>query len=83
MAVPLADQYMNKYWPSISPWKTSELRPRTMPISKFQCPHKGCPKNFGEMKQLAKHMRCGHTLFEIRKLGIPSVSGVEWIGDAR
>lgn len=83
VAAPLSDQYMQRYWPAGVPWRGSPMIKKTLPLAVYYCPLPECPQNFGSLEMFMQHVRCGHTVQELRKFGVPSLSGVEWIGRAR
>jgi hypothetical protein len=79
----LTDQYFRLYWPAKSPWKTTDMIQRTVPPATMPCVYEGCQKSFVDKEGLARHLRCGHTKYQLKQLGIPSISGVEWTGSPR
>lgn len=52
-------------------------------LAKYTCPLSGCERHYGDLAGLARHMRCGHTIFDMRRLGLPNPSGIQWAGEAR
>jgi hypothetical protein len=56
---------------------------KTLPLAVYYCPLPECTQNFGSLEMFMQHVRCGHSVQELRKFGVPSLSGVEWIGNAR
>lgn len=83
VGAPLSDQYMQRYWPAGVPWRGSPMIKKTLPLAVYYCPLPECTQNFGSLEMFMQHVRCGHSVQELRKFGVPSLSGVEWIGKAR
>jgi hypothetical protein len=79
-----SDQYMHKFWPAEAPWKTEPLITRRPPSSLLTCPFTNCGRTFVEGDALRRHLRCGHSLFQIkRRFKLPGLSGVQWSGGPR
>lgn len=83
VSVPLSDQFLHKYWPAGSPWKAEPIIKRTKPLALYYCPVPKCPRNFGDRALFLQHLRCGHNKFDLERLGVPSISGVQWAGASR
>lgn len=79
---PVTDQFLSRFWPADSPWRPNgELSaPTDKGMHGYECPIPTCLSNFGSRDDLRRHLRLGHSRFEILRALGPADGGVEWVG---
>uniref|UniRef100_A0A7S1B343 C2H2-type domain-containing protein n=1 Tax=Corethron hystrix TaxID=216773 RepID=A0A7S1B343_9STRA len=81
VGMPDTDQYFRRYWPESSSWlSSSQCQPA---VVQYRCPVERCDKVFGNLPDLTRHLKMGHTKGNLLRL-IDILEGKDdhfrWVG---